>query len=134
MTQGEARGKGGPGAESCRWICDTAERTVAALGNSLRIKVDRPGRDSQPGLLSAIRAFRAEVYYADGRRPSFRAPDGRFADPDDADLHAHHITCHDDDGVLVGCLRARRSGSSGRCSVPMGKTTAPPRPSARPLR
>jgi GNAT superfamily N-acetyltransferase len=114
VTQGEARGEAGPGGaaaapESWQWMCDTAERTVQVLGTSLRIEVHHPGSDSAPGLLSTIaviRAFRAEVYYADGRRPSFRAPDGTFADPDDADLLGYHITCRDDHGVLVGCLRA----------------------------
>jgi predicted N-acetyltransferase YhbS len=95
--------------ESWQWFCDTAERTVEALGSSLGIKVYFPGGGSEAGLLAAIaavRAFRAEIYYAGGRRPSFRAPDGRFVDPDDADLRAYHIVCRDDDGVLVGCLRA----------------------------
>jgi predicted GNAT family N-acyltransferase len=114
MDQGQVHGRDvlGEGVltpESWQWFCDTAERTVEALGTSLRIKVYRPGRDSEAGLLAAIaavRAFRAEIYYAGGRRPSFRAPDGRFVDPDDADLRACHIICRDDAGVLVGCLRA----------------------------
>lgn len=114
MTQGQGYGEadpggGGPAPESSQWVYDTARRTLQALGTSLRIEVHHRGSDSEPGLLSAIaaiRAFRAEVYYAGGQRPSFRAPDGWFADPDDADLRAYHITCRGDDGVLVGCLRA----------------------------
>jgi len=111
MAQGQVHGGPGPGAavpESWQWMYDTARRTVAALGGSPRIEVRCPGSDSEPALLPAIpaiRAFRAEVYYAGGRRPSFRAPDGRFTDPDDADLRAHHVTCRDGD-VLVGCIRA----------------------------
>lgn len=112
MAQVEAHGECGTGAggapESCQWVYDTAKRTVQALGGSPRIEVRHPGSDSEPALLptiTAIRAFRAEVYYADGRRPSFRAPDGRFGDTDDADLRAYHVTCRDDD-VLVGCMRA----------------------------
>lgn len=111
MTQGEAQGEGRPGGraapESWPWVRETAERTVEALGSSLRITVLYPGRE--PALtpeVAQIRAFRAEVYHADGRGPGFRAPDGAFADPDDADLRAYHITCRDADGVLVGCLRA----------------------------
>jgi GNAT superfamily N-acetyltransferase len=114
MVQGQARSQDISGGdvvapEAWRWVCDTAERTVEALGTSLWIRVYGPGMGSEDGLLTAIaavRAFRAEIYYAGGRRPSFRAPDGRFVDPDDADLRAYHIVCRDGDGVLVGCLRA----------------------------
>ncbi len=114
MAEGQAHGRGVPGRgaptpESGQWVCDTARRTVEALGTSLCLEVHGPGREGEADLLAAIaavRAFRAEVYHADGRRPSFRAADGRFVDPDDADLRAYHITCRDGDGVLVGCLRA----------------------------
>jgi GNAT superfamily N-acetyltransferase len=114
MVQGQAHSQGVSSGdvltpEGWRWVCETAERTVEALRASLCIRVYGPGMGSEDGLLTAIaavRAFRAEIYYADGRRPSFRAPDGRFVDPDDADLRAYHIVCRDDDGVLVGCLRA----------------------------
>lgn len=116
MTQEEViSGEAGRGAqapapeESWQWVLGTARRTVQALGTSLQVGIHHPGSGGESGFLSAIaeiRAFRAEVYYADGRRPSFRASDGRFADPEDVDLRAYHITCRDDDGALVGCLRA----------------------------
>jgi len=114
MVQGQAHSRGGiPGAgtaapEPWQWVYDTAQRTAEALGTSLWITVYGPGQD-EAGLIPAIeavRAFRAEIYYADGRRPSFRAADGRFADPDDADLRSYHIVCRDRDGVLLGVLRA----------------------------
>ena len=114
MERGQVQDQDVPGGgvltpEPWQWLCDTAERTVEALGSSLRINVYGPGMGSEAGLVqatAAVRAFRAEIYYADGRRPSFRAPDGRFVDPDAADLRAYQIVCRDDDGVLVGCLRA----------------------------
>ena len=114
MVPGQARSQDVPGGdvltpEAWRWVGETAERTLEALRTSLGIRVYGPGMGSEDGLLTAIaavRAFRAEIYYADGRRPSFRASDGRFVDPDDTDLRAYHIVCRDGDGVLVGCLRA----------------------------
>jgi len=113
MVQGQTHSRGVPGAaatapEPWQWVCDTAERTVEALGTSLWIKVYGPGRD-EAGFITAIeavRAFRAEIYYGDGRRPSFRAPDGRFVDPDDTDLRSYHIVCRDREGVLLGVIRA----------------------------
>jgi hypothetical protein len=65
MAQGAERGGAAAAPEPWQWACDTATRTVQRLGISLHIKVHHPGSD--PGLLSAIaaiRAFRAEVYYA----------------------------------------------------------------------
>jgi GNAT superfamily N-acetyltransferase len=125
MVQGQARDLGVPGGrtltpESWQWVSDTAGRTVEALGTSLFIKVYGPGRGTEDGLLAAIaavRAFRAEIYYADGRRPSFRAPDGRFVDPDETDLRAYHIVCRDREGVLLGCLRAAPGESLGSSQV-----------------
>jgi predicted N-acetyltransferase YhbS len=125
MAQRAAHDPGVPGGgvltpESSQWVYETAGRTVSALGTSLWIKVYGPGRGDEAGLLAAIaavRAFRAEIYYADGRRPSFRAPDGRFVDPDDADLGAYHMVCRDGDGELVGCLRAAPAESLGSSPV-----------------
>jgi predicted N-acetyltransferase YhbS len=107
------------GGASAPWVRDTAERTVQALGTSLCIGIHRPGGDTEPLLaaIAEIRAFRAEVYHAGGRRPSFRAPDGRFADAEDADLRAYHVTCRDDDGALVGCLRAAPAESLSSSAV-----------------
>jgi len=113
MVQGQTHSRGVPDAgapapESSQWVCDTAERTLEALGTSLWIKVYGPGRD-EAGLMpaiAAVRAFRAEIYHGGGRRPSFQAPDGRFVDPDEADLSSYHIVCRDREGVLLGVLRA----------------------------
>jgi hypothetical protein len=45
-------------------------------------------------VLQDLRAFRAEILFAGGRRPEFRAPDGRFVDAHMLDHGAYHITAH----------------------------------------
>ncbi|MFF3313597.1 hypothetical protein [Streptomyces sp. NPDC002952] len=47
-------------------------------------------------ILQDLRAFRAEILYAAGRRPEFRAPDGRFVDTHILDHGAYHLTVHPD--------------------------------------
>ncbi|TDD91151.1 hypothetical protein [Actinomadura rubrisoli] len=48
--------------------------------------------------LETVRAFRARVLYAKGRRPDFRDSTGRFWDPQDLDFGAWHITVDDPTG------------------------------------
>jgi GNAT superfamily N-acetyltransferase len=44
------------------------------------------------------------VLYDGGRRPGFRAVDGRFWDPDPVDLHAYHVLARRE-GELLGAIR-----------------------------
>jgi hypothetical protein len=70
-----------------------------------------PPLSSSPGgeapWLAELRAFRARTLYDGGRRPNFRAVDGRFWDPDPADLHAHHVLARWS-GSVVGAIRLLR--------------------------
>lgn len=60
--------------------------------------------DPAPAWLEEIRSFRAEVLYADGKRPRFRDADGRFRDDDPVDGFAHHlVACCD--GAVIASLR-----------------------------
>lgn len=102
-----------PAPESSQRMLGTARSIVAALGTTLRIQIS----DALSADVEMIRAFRAEVYFADGGRPSFRGPDGRFADPDEADLHSYHIVCRDQNGVIAGCLRLGRADLLGFSAV-----------------
>lgn len=54
--------------------------------------------------LAELRSVRAQVLYDGGRRPGFRAVDGRHRDADPVDLHAYHILarCGDE---LLGAIR-----------------------------
>ena len=54
--------------------------------------------------LKDVSELRGQVFYEDGRRPAFKLADGRFADPDPLDLHAHHIIASSS-GRAVGCVR-----------------------------
>jgi hypothetical protein len=54
--------------------------------------------------LDQIAEFRGQVLYDGGRRPAYRGPDGRCADPDQSDLDAYHITATADSD-LVGVMR-----------------------------
>ncbi|MFB6396987.1 hypothetical protein [Polymorphospora lycopeni] len=45
-------------------------------------------------LLQELRAFRAEILYAGGRRPEFRNPAGQYVDAQLLDFGAYHITAH----------------------------------------
>ena len=57
-----------------------------------------------PEWLAAVRRFRAETLHADGLRPAFRGPDGRFRDDDPADPFAHHIVASAE-GEPIAALR-----------------------------
>ncbi|HVL84120.1 MAG TPA: hypothetical protein VM367_07540, partial [Pseudonocardia sp.] len=57
-----------------------------------------------PPWLARLRAFRAEVLFADGLRPAFRDVDGRFRDDDPVDPFAHHVVATLD-GVPIATLR-----------------------------
>jgi predicted GNAT family N-acyltransferase len=70
---------------------------------------------SLPDWLAEVRTLRGSVFFAGGRRPSFRT-DGRFSDPDPADLHAHHVLAYDGP-KLVGCIRVYRLTSNGPACV-----------------
>lgn len=66
-----------------------------------------------PEWLAALRGFRAEALYADGLRPGFRAPDGRYVDEDPADLHAYHVMATAA-GLPVATLRVVPLAAVGR--------------------
>lgn len=56
--------------------------------------------------LDELRTFRAEVLYADGRRPEFRDPHGRFIDDQEIDSGAYHLTARASvDGPLLAYAR-----------------------------
>src|SRR5215204_2326985 len=54
--------------------------------------------------LDEISELRGRVLYENGRRPAFRLPTGRFADPDPLDPYAYHIIARND-GNSIGCVR-----------------------------
>jgi predicted N-acetyltransferase YhbS len=98
-----------------RWWLLVAKRTVENLRSVLRLEIyASPGaRSDLPGvspysqsLIEEARMFRAEVFFASGRRPSFRTQDGAFADSAVTDDHAYHIVCRDSSGALAGYIRA----------------------------
>ncbi|WP_182880571.1 GNAT family N-acetyltransferase [Microbispora sp. H10949] len=61
--------------------------------------------------LQDIRRFRAEVFYDQGRRPGFRAAQGEYADSQDLDLGAFHLTAHlDTTDEIVACVRLAPPG------------------------
>ncbi len=55
--------------------------------------------------LDEISGLRGRVLYDNGRRPAFRLPTGRFADPDPLDRHAYHVIARNDGNTVVGCVR-----------------------------
>lgn len=63
--------------------------------------------------LAAMRRFRAEVLHADGLRPAFRGPDGRFRDEDPTDLVAHHVVATEG-GTPVAALRIVPLAATGQ--------------------
>ena len=54
--------------------------------------------------LDEISELRGRVLYENGRRPAFRLPTGRFADPDPLDQQAYHIIARNC-GKAIGCIR-----------------------------
>jgi Acetyltransferase (GNAT) domain len=57
-----------------------------------------------PDWLIELAEMRGRVLYAGGRRPTFRLPDGRFADCDTLDAYAYHLMARAPSGP-VGCIR-----------------------------
>jgi hypothetical protein len=66
-------------------------------------EVHKPAAASQR-CLDEISELRGRVLYENGRRPGFRLPTGRFADPDPLDHHAYHLVARDG-GKGIGCIR-----------------------------
>lgn len=65
-----------------------------------------PADDRPADWLRDIRRFRAEVFYDRGRRPDFRVGEDEYADPQDLDLGAFHLTAHAyTTGEIVACVR-----------------------------
>lgn len=97
------------------WMWDTAKLAFENVPGLYRIEIyvrggAGPFPEAMPSSRFApavheIRAFRAEVFYAGGRRPGFQAPDGSFTDREAADWHSCHVVCRNAAGEVVGCLR-----------------------------
>ena len=101
-----------------RWMWETTTLALENMRTTFRVEIQVPvdaeqfsgvssSRRFEPAV-QEIRAFRAEILYAAGRRPFFRSANGGFADSEEADTHAYHITCRDKSGGLLGCLRLAR--------------------------
>lgn len=71
---------------------------------SLRAPPPAASRPAEAPWLTELRSVRARVLYDGGRRPGFRAVDGRHRDPDPVDLHAHHVLARRE-GELLGAIR-----------------------------
>jgi GNAT superfamily N-acetyltransferase len=102
--------------EECQqWVWDAAKLALENMRTIFSVEILSPaGADKVGGVgmprdfgpaVDELRIFRAEILYAAGRRPYFRAEGGGFGDSEEADAHAYHITCRDRGGALVGCLR-----------------------------
>jgi predicted N-acetyltransferase YhbS len=109
-----------------RWWLSVAKRTAENLQAKLQLEIyaspgagfDVPGVSQSSGsFITEIQQFRAEVFFAAGRRPWFRKEDGSFADTATADDHAYHIVCRDEHGALAGYLRADLADLQRRSSV-----------------
>src|SRR5579864_6160454 len=95
-----------------------AQRHYSAITNSfsrpsqfLSWRLQRPlaisapeSSESIPTWLEESRSLRGAVLFNDGRRPRFRAADGRFHDPDPIDLYAWHVLAYHGSS-LAGCVR-----------------------------
>ncbi|MBL7498105.1 GNAT family N-acetyltransferase [Frankia sp. CNm7] len=90
----------------------TAIRIASRYAAVLDFEIHSPagwgsGSEIDDTTLAALRAFRAEVLWSDGRRPAFRSPDNQFVDADESDPDAFHLALRDRaDGTLVGYVRA----------------------------
>lgn len=98
-----------------RWWLAVTKRTTANLRSTFRLEIHATSNAESdlPGLfrcsdsfIREVQEFRAEVFFASGRRPSFRAQDGSFADTAPVDEHAYHLVCRDGAGAIVGYIRA----------------------------
>lgn len=108
-----------PTDDFARWALELGQTTVQNMRTLFTVAVHVPptvpelaavGDGAEfDSALEQIRAFRAEVFYDNGRRPSFRGADGLFRDVEDIDEHACHIVCRDPDGAIAGCLRVARA-------------------------
>lgn len=119
MTAEQSTAPVPPTDDFARWALELAKTTVENMRTLFTLKVHVP--PSVPELAGAgdsadfataleqIRAFRAEVFYDDGRRPSFRGADGVFRDVEDIDEYACHIVCRDPAGDVIGCMRVARA-------------------------
>jgi N-acyl-L-homoserine lactone synthetase len=67
-------------------------------------ELHKPPTEKSPDWLEEISELRGRVLYENGRRPAFRLPIGRYADPDPLDVHAYHIIARSG-GKAVGCVR-----------------------------
>ena len=84
--------------------CRVSPPLPDAVDWSLQAPSPAAGRPGEAPWLSQLRSVRALVLYDGGRRPGFRAVDGRHWDPDPVDLHAYHIIAHRGD-ELLGAIR-----------------------------
>jgi hypothetical protein len=60
--------------------------------------------NDQDAWLEELSAMRGRIIFDNGLRPSFRRPNGTFADPDPVDAAAFHVTARFA-GKLAGCAR-----------------------------
>lgn len=67
---------------------------------------------SIPTWLEESRSLRGAVLFNDGRRPRFRAADGRFDDPDSIDFTSWHVLAYHGSS-LAGCVRVYPLSESG---------------------
>lgn len=101
------------------WTREVAERIAEGMRSMFSMEIHVPaaiGEYEKVGesrcfesVVAEVRAFRAEVFFDVGRRPSFAAADGGFADSEEADHYACHLVCRDRTGALAGCLRTGRA-------------------------
>lgn len=65
--------------------------------------IEPPGKASE---IAELSEFRGRILHANGRRPLFSRPEGRYADDDPLDVCSFHITARTG-GELVACIRIR---------------------------
>jgi GNAT superfamily N-acetyltransferase len=80
--------------------CRVSPPLPDAVDWSLQAPSPAAGSPGEAPWLSQLRSVRARVLYDGGRRPGFRAVDGRHWDPDPVDLHAYHIIARRGDELL----------------------------------
>jgi predicted GNAT family N-acyltransferase len=69
-----------------------------------------------PAWLHDVRSLRADILYGAGRRPSFKAADGRCYDDDPIDLDAWHVMAWSG-STLVGCVRLSPVAGARCCTT-----------------
>lgn len=70
------------------------ELLIGWRGSQLRIRQFALTVDDTTAPLHELCAFRAEIFYANGRRPKFRNAEGRFVDAHSLDHGSYHLTAH----------------------------------------